>query len=45
MLKLNTISSTKVQTANINILENAEFYNFKVLSFFSDMHLFFLIEI
>ena len=31
MLKLNTVTSTKVQTANINIPENAKFYNFKVL--------------
>ena len=45
MLKLSTVTFTKVQTANINILENAKFYNFKILSFISDMGLFFLFEI
>ena len=45
MLKFNTITSTKVQTANVIILENVKFIIFKVLSLLSNMHSFFLIKI
>ena len=46
LLKCNIITSTKIQTANINLPENIKFIIFfKVLSLLSDVYLFFLIEI